>query len=85
MAILNYFILGYFQQCEVIVSYFWLLKAVSPYIIIGYSKLYYHKLFVAIGTYSIDVYIFYWWLFIALLLMVIILVDINGYFNNGYC
>jgi hypothetical protein len=35
LAILNYFILSYFQQCEVIIGYFWLLKVISPYVIIG--------------------------------------------------
>jgi len=40
--------LGYFQLCEAIVGYFWLLNIISPYVIIGYFKLYYHKMFVAI-------------------------------------
>jgi len=38
--------------------------AISPYAIIGYSRLYYHKLFVvillvAIGAYFINAHIFY--------------------------
>jgi len=48
MAILNYFILNYFRLCEVILGYFWPLKVISPYVIINYSMLYYHRLFVAI-------------------------------------
>jgi hypothetical protein len=36
---LNYFILTYFQLCEVIVGYFWPLKVISPSIIIDNSKL----------------------------------------------
>jgi hypothetical protein len=59
--ILNYFVLGYYQLCEAIVNYFWLLKIISPFAIIGYSKLYYHRL-----------------------LVVILLVDIVGYFISGY-
>jgi hypothetical protein len=51
MAIINYFILGYFQLCDDIVGYFWLLKVISPYVIIGYYKLYYQRLFVAIIGY----------------------------------
>jgi hypothetical protein len=47
-VILNYFILGYFQLCEFIIGYFWLLKIISPYVIISYSKLYYHRLFMRI-------------------------------------
>jgi hypothetical protein len=35
LAILSYFILGYFWLCEVIIGYFWLLKVISPYVIIG--------------------------------------------------
>jgi hypothetical protein len=61
MAIINYFILSYFQLCEVIVNYFWLFKVISPYGIIDYSRLYYHRLFVvillvAISNYSINGY-----------------------------
>jgi hypothetical protein len=48
LAILNYFILGYFWLCEAIVGYFWLLKVISLYVIIGYYKLYHHKLSVVI-------------------------------------
>jgi len=61
MAIISYFILSYFQLCEVIINYFWLFKVISPYVIIDYSRLYYHKLFVvillvAINNYSISGY-----------------------------
>jgi hypothetical protein len=64
MGILNYFILGYFRLCEVIIVYFWLLKIVSHYTIIGYYSLYYHRLFVTIPLVTINVdsivaYIFY--------------------------
>jgi hypothetical protein len=45
IVIINYFILAYFQLCEVIVYYFWLLNDISPYVIIGYFRLHYHKLF----------------------------------------
>jgi hypothetical protein len=38
LVILNYFILGYFRLCEVIVGYFWLLNAISPYVIIEYFR-----------------------------------------------
>jgi hypothetical protein len=44
LAILSYFILSYFLLCEAIGGYFWLLKVISPYVIIGYFRLYYHKL-----------------------------------------
>jgi len=73
VAIISYFILNYFQLCEIIVGYLWLLKAIGLYIIINYSKLYYHKLFmviilVAIVGYFIGGYWYYfiggyWWLF----------------------
>jgi hypothetical protein len=33
------FILGYFQLCENIIGYFWILKAISPYVIISNSIL----------------------------------------------
>jgi len=69
---LNYFVLSYFWLCENIVGYFWLLKVSSTYVIIGYFKLYYHRLFMAImlvillvillmtiGAYSIIAYIFH--------------------------
>jgi hypothetical protein len=51
-------ILCYFWLCENLVGYVWLLKIISPDVIIVYSKLYYHRLFVAIllegiGAYSI--------------------------------
>jgi hypothetical protein len=72
VAIISYFILNYFQLREIIVGYLWLLKAIGPYIIINYSKLYYHKLFmviilVVIVGYSIGGYWYYfiggyWWL-----------------------
>jgi len=69
LDILKYLILGYFQLCETIVDYFWQLKAISSYVIIGYFTLYYHTLFVAIllvpiVIYSINGYwwLFYWWL-----------------------
>jgi hypothetical protein len=75
-SILNYFILGYFQLCEIIVGYFWLLKVISPYVIIGYSKLYYHKLFVVSCG--------YWWLLYWWLLIIILLVVFSGYSINGY-
>jgi hypothetical protein len=41
LVILSYFILGYFQLCEVIIGYFWLLKVISPFPIIGNYKLLY--------------------------------------------
>jgi hypothetical protein len=69
LAILKYFILGYFWLCEAIVGYFWLLKVISPYAIIGCFMLYYHGLFVAI----------YWWL-----LLVILLVIVGNYSIGGY-
>jgi hypothetical protein len=53
LVILNYFILGYFGLYEAIIGYFFLLKVISPYVIIGYFKLYYHKLVVAIGLVTI--------------------------------
>jgi len=61
-----------------------LLKVISPYVIIGYYRLYYHGLFVAIilvaiSGYFIDVYIFFWWL-----LLVILLVAISDYSIDGY-
>jgi hypothetical protein len=57
----SYLLLDYFWLCEAIVGYFWLLKVISPYDIIGSSRLYYHRLFVAIDLvaivdYSIDGY-----------------------------
>jgi hypothetical protein len=57
-------IVNYFWLCEVIVRYFWLLKVISPYVIIGYFKLYYHRLFVIIPLVVIVVYSIsgYWWL-----------------------
>jgi hypothetical protein len=42
------FHLKFFRLCEVIVSYFWLVKIISPYVIIGYFMLYYHRLFMTI-------------------------------------
>jgi hypothetical protein len=39
LAILNYFILGYFRLCEAIISYFLLLKVIAPYVIFGNFKL----------------------------------------------
>jgi hypothetical protein len=42
------FKLRFFWLCEAIVGYLWLLKVISPYVIFGYSRLYYHKLFVVI-------------------------------------
>ncbi len=65
MAIVNYFILGYFLLCESIVGQFWLLKVISPYVIIGYSRLCYHRLFVPIILVAIDGYSIggYQWLF----------------------
>jgi hypothetical protein len=56
IIIIIFFILGYFQFCEVIVGYFWLLEIISPYVIIGYSKLYYHRLFVIILLVDISGY-----------------------------
>jgi len=81
LAIPNYFILGYFQLCDAIVGYFWLLKVIPPYVIIEDYKLYYYRLFVAVIGYFIDSYccIFYWWLLVVILLMVI-----NGYFIDDY-
>jgi hypothetical protein len=43
LAILNYFILSYFWVCEAIIDYLWLLKVISPYVIISYCTLYYHS------------------------------------------
>jgi hypothetical protein len=39
LAILSYFILSYFLLCEAIIGYIWLLKVISPYVIIGNSRL----------------------------------------------
>jgi len=39
------------------VGYFWLLKVISPYVTIGYSRLYYHRLFAAILLMNIIGYI----------------------------
>jgi hypothetical protein len=39
LAILNYFILGDFRLCETIINNFWLLKVISPYVIIDNSRL----------------------------------------------
>jgi hypothetical protein len=47
------FHLRLFRLCEAIVGYFWLLNVISPYVVIDYSKLHYHKLLVAIGGYFI--------------------------------
>ncbi len=41
LAILSYFILGYFRLYEDIVGYVWQLKAISPYVIIDNSRLLY--------------------------------------------
>jgi len=51
----------------------------SFFAFISYFILGYFRLCVAIVGYSIGAYIFYWWLFMAILLMVI-----NGYSINGY-
>jgi hypothetical protein len=61
LIVLSYFILSYFWLCEVIIGYFLLLKIISHYFIIGFLKLYYHRLFVtiilvAIVAYSINGY-----------------------------
>jgi hypothetical protein len=39
------------------VGYFWLLKVISSYVIIGYSRLYYHRLFATILLVNIIGYI----------------------------
>jgi len=51
---------GYFTLC-----YYWLLKGISPYVIIEYFKLYYHRLFVVILLVIIVGYFIdgYWCLF----------------------
>jgi hypothetical protein len=49
-------IINYFWLCEAIVGYFWLLKVISHYVIIRYSKLYYHKLFMVILLVAINGY-----------------------------
>jgi hypothetical protein len=49
MGIFYCFKFFHFQLYEVIVGYFWLLKVISPYVIIGYFRLYYHSLFVPVG------------------------------------
>jgi len=54
LAIISYFILGYFLLCEIIVGYFLLLKLISPYVIIGYFRLYYQRLFVVILLVAIN-------------------------------
>ncbi len=79
LVILNYFIFGNFQSCEIIIGYFWLLKVISPYVIIGYSMLYYHRIFKAILLVVIVGYFigYYWCL--SILLVVIGLVAIVGY------
>jgi hypothetical protein len=71
---------------------FLLLKAISPYAIIGYFRLYYHKL----------LWLFYWWLLMVINgyfklnyhkllwlfyykpLIIILSVTIDGYFINSY-
>jgi hypothetical protein len=53
------------------------LKVISHYAIIGYFKLYYHKLFVVIVGYPIGDY---WWLLMTIILMVIDNYSINGYY-----
>jgi hypothetical protein len=58
--------LCYFWVYEAIVGYFWLLKIISPYAIIDYFRLYYHKLFVPIIGYSIGGY---WCLYIILVVI----------------
>jgi hypothetical protein len=61
-----------FRVCEVIVGYFWLLKVISPYVIINNFRLYYHRLFVVI---------------LLWLLMAIVAIhdySINCYFIDGY-
>jgi hypothetical protein len=72
LAILNYFILGYFRLCEVNVGYFWLLKFISPYVIIGYCSLYHHRLFLVI-------------ILVATGLVTIVGYYIVGYWFNDYC
>jgi hypothetical protein len=39
LVILSYFILVYFRLREAIIDYFWLLKVISPYVIIDNFKL----------------------------------------------
>jgi hypothetical protein len=59
---LCYFILGYLQLYEVIINYFLLLKVISPYDIIGYSRLYYYRLLVVILLVAINGYwLFFYW------------------------
>jgi hypothetical protein len=39
LTIVSYFILGYFLLCDPILGYFWLLKFISPYVIIDNFRL----------------------------------------------
>jgi len=75
--------LFHFKLFATIISFFWffLLKIISCYVIIDYSRLYYHKYFLvillaAIVGYSINGY----WC----LLMVILLMAIGSYFIVSY-
>jgi hypothetical protein len=75
------------------------LTTISPYVIIGYYRLYYHELFVVIGLVAISANIFYWcpllvnllvaigryWLLFYWWLLVVILLMVTGnYFSGGY-
>ncbi len=74
----------------------WLLKVISPCTIIGYYRLYYHRLFVvillvanvgySIGAYFINSYSIggYWLFFYLWLLMVILLMAIDSYSIGDY-
>ncbi len=59
---------------------------ISPYAIVGYSRLYYYKLFSAILLLSIVGYFIdvYYSLYILLMAINILLVVINGCFIGGY-
>jgi hypothetical protein len=80
------FILNYFKLFETIVGYFWLLKVISHYVIIGNFTLYYHNLFVvllvAIVGYSIGdcCWLFYRWLLLVILSVSIVGCSIRGYY-----
>jgi hypothetical protein len=48
--------LSNFRLCEIIVGYFLLLKVISPYVLISYFRLYYHRLSMAILLVAISGY-----------------------------
>jgi hypothetical protein len=80
LVIPSFFILGYIQLSGIIVGYFLLLKVISPYVIIDYTRLYYHTLFVVIGLVAIVGNFIggYLWLFYYKLLL-----NILGYIIIG--